>query len=348
MLTDARPSLDLSSLSLHPLDAPVDVPPRAPLLTLGFRHWLDWLIITQQVLLFAIPGLLFSLPVYSGTTLLINFCRWLIRDAYAPGTVLTYAGHILAAQAALIGPSLVAQSPIWSRFRASLASAASHTVNAKLGVTLAHLRLAATVAASDFDLLVALDASIVAFSALLRCKEYTADTRRRARQWQFRWRHVLGYDSAGCRVGLLHPTLARIDIHVWRKGDRGKFGHVIPLYRSGHPLLCPVAALLRRYRAAGRRPAAHAPVFTLQAGTFLTRSDVASLLKRAALAGDLDARHYSTHSLRRGGAQRLRDLGFSEPFIMIYGGWRSLAVRRYANPPPAECLTVCTSLLSGA
>ena len=207
------------------------------------------------------------------------------------------------------------------------------------------MSLAVAIAGEDFNLSVALDASIVAFAALLRRKEYTAETRSRARLWQLRWRHVVGYTEAGAVTSLSDPLLFRVDITVWRKGDHGKFGQVIPLFLSGDPFLCPVLALVRRYRAFERTPLPHQLVFVRQDRKFMTGQDISSLLKSAAIAGDLDARHFSTHSLRRGGAQRLRDLGFSEEFIKIYGAWRSTAVRRYAHPPPTECVRVSSALL---
>jgi hypothetical protein len=235
---------------------------------------------------------------------------------------------------------------MWTRFRRSLQAAASHTVHAKVGASLSLLAQACLIARADPTCSTALDASIVAFSALLRCKEYTAATRKRARLWQFCWKHVVGYTADNVRVALSSPLLFRIDITIFRKCDSGKFGQTIPLYFSGDPFLCPVLALLRRWRAAAH-PLPSTPVFVLDSGDFLLRTDVAALLKCAAADSELDARLFSTHSLRRGGAQRLRDLGFSEAFIQIYGGWRSTAVRRYASPPPTDCLTVTSAMFAG-
>ena len=78
----------------------------------------------------------------------------------------------------------------------------------------------------------------------------------------------------------------------------------------------------------------------------MTRADIAALLKAAAMAGGLEARFYSSHSLRRGGAQRLRDLGFSEPFIQLFGGWKSRVVRRYASPPASDCQSVAAQMFT--
>ena len=332
-------------LILHPDDVSEFTPPRGFAEAIGFRHWLTWICATNRIFLFVIPGLLVDFAPFMAAQMLINFCRHLLRHQYAPGTVLAYSSHVVQAQVVFCGRCRVASSPLWTRFRATLSAAAAHTVNAKIGASVALLAQAVLIVQADATCAVALDASIVAFAALLRCKEYTAATRRGARPWQFRWRNVAGFARDGSRVDLDSALLFRIDITVFRKCDRGKFGQTISLFFSGDPTLCPVRALVRRY-VAGATPRPLDPVFTLPNGTFLVREDVASLLKRAAAASDLDARLYSTHSLRRGGAQRLRDLGFSEAFIQVYGAWRSAAVRRYANPPADECRTVASAMFS--
>ena len=83
-------------------------------------------------------------------TLLISFCRWLIRDSYAPGTVVnTYADHVLSAQAALTlaRPSVPCLAPLpdFPRF-----GCYSHGPRQAGGHSRTPLRLAATVAALDF------------------------------------------------------------------------------------------------------------------------------------------------------------------------------------------------------
>ena len=333
------------ALRLHPDDVSEFAPPRGFAEALGFRHWLAWLCASNRIFLFLIPGLMIDFVAFRAAQTLINFCRHLLRHHYAPGTVLAYAGHVVQAHVVYGGTCHFSASPLWSRFRATLQAASAHTVNAKIGVSVAHLAQAVTLVQDDPVGAVAMDAAIVAFAALLRCKEYTASTRRGARTWQFRWRNVAGFTREGDRVDLTSPLLFRIDITIFRKCDRGKFGQTISLFFSGEPVLCPVRALVRRY-IAGAAPRPLDPVFVLPSGLFLVRADVCSLLKRAALSSELDARLYATHSLRRGGAQRLRDLGFSEAFIMVYGAWRSHAVRRYANPPVDECRSVSSAMFS--
>ena len=142
-----------------------------------------------------------------------------------------------------------------------------------------------------------------------------------------------------------HVSISRASVLVYRKGDRGKFGQTITFYRSGDDMLCPVQALLRAYRTAPHR-APSAPLFQHFDGRYVIPADVADILRRAAAALGLDASKFASHSLRKGGAQALRDAGFCESFIQEYGAWLSTANHRYHSMDPRTCVPVAAAMFS--
>ncbi len=97
---------------------------------------------------------------------------------------------------------------------------------------------------------------------------------------------------------------------------------------------CPVRAmkkfLLNRTRLRD------GPLFQLEDGSHLSRSDINSWLRCLLRDTGVDPSRYSSHSFRIGSATAAAAAGFSDTQIQRLGRWRSDAFRRYIRPtqPP--------------
>lgn len=331
--------------------------PDTLLKTTGFQHWWRWIIYSNRAHYTPIPGLISDhVPKLTRARVLINFGRWFLHHNYLPGTVVAYISNVVTAHRDTVGFDICDDVPAYRTFMRQLRSAAKHTVNAKTAATLGMLRQAAATAAAQpttSPIRPATDAAIVAFWGLLRSKEYTSPSRRITRRWQFTTTCVFFFNRHGDPRQATDSDVHAASIFIWRKCDRGKYGQYVPLFPCDtHPDICPVRALirsvLRSTSTLTHMPAASRPVFCYTDGTFVTRSDVAKAVKAAAVAGGFEARRFSTHSLRRGGAQALQDAGFSEPFIAAYGAWRSSAQQRYVSLAPSSCSSIVALVIQHA
>ena len=151
----------------------------------------------------------------------------------------------------------------------------------------------------------------VAFFGMLRVSEYTAPGRRV-------WDPLV--------------TLSISDVVFRRRGgvkliikssktDPFKVGATVYLAATGLSF-CPVSALKRYCRRRGKFPG---PLFILENGLFLTKSDVGKLL--------FDCFPYNaglqTHSFRIGGATAAAEAGVPSYLIQLMGRWRSAAFKKY-------------------
>jgi len=106
----------------------------------------------------------------------------------------------------------------------------------------------------------------------------------------------------------------------------------------GNPL-CPVQAV-RKYMAI--RPQAAVSFFCHFDGSYLTRHQLQSTLRKATTAIGLDSRYYTSHSFRIGAATSAAAAHLPYELIQQCGRWRSSAFKAYIRQPgcvPSQLLT---------
>jgi site-specific recombinase XerD len=92
-----------------------------------------------------------------------------------------------------------------------------------------------------------------------------------------------------------------------------------------HTILCPVD-LMRRYIA--KTSSKSEWLFINKDGHKISTSAISSIVRKAAAAVGVDG-HFSSHSLRIGGATAALEGGMSKEQIKAIGGWSSEAVEKY-------------------
>ena len=99
-----------------------------------------------------------------------------------------------------------------------------------------------------------------------------------------------------------------------------------------HTWLCPLKALrnVRKYI----KPDAHDPLFRLPSGDVFTYRMFQARLRRVLVAVGVDqAKEYSSHSFRRGGATFAYLCGVPAEIIKILGNWKSDCYLKYLHLP---------------
>ena len=189
------------------------------------------------------------------------------------------------------------------------------------------------------------DCLLLAFYFLLRPGEYSG-TPRTAADDLFRFQDVgvwIGQrrlDPLSCPTDdLLAATFVTVTFTTQKNGIRGEtLGHG----RSGHPTLCPVAALTRRLlhlRLVGAAATTPLNAFRLSAGArwqFVLPADVTTILRRAVgllppALTDFAASDISARSTRAGGAMAMLCGGIDSDRIRLIGRWRSDEMYRYLH-----------------
>jgi site-specific recombinase XerC len=123
-----------------------------------------------------------------------------------------------------------------------------------------------------------------------------------------------------------NPQWMEVEIKA-SKTDCFREGITLKVYANGDRT-CPVAAMARWLRV--RASSGHdQPLFVLSDGTFLTRARLQRVLKLGIKAAGYDPKHWSTHSLRIGGASTLAAQGWPAETIMLLGRWSSECYLRY-------------------
>ena len=92
---------------------------------------------------------------------------------------------------------------------------------------------------------------------------------------------------------------------------------------------CPVKAVTNYVQARGRQPG---PFFIHPAGNPLLRSELTDTLKYLISSAGLPGKHYTSHSLRIGGATHAMHQGKSVSQIQQLGRWKSNAFMKYLRP----------------
>uniref|UniRef100_A0A1I8G0Z6 SAP domain-containing protein n=1 Tax=Macrostomum lignano TaxID=282301 RepID=A0A1I8G0Z6_9PLAT len=129
-----------------------------------------------------------------------------------------------------------------------------------------------------------------------------------------------------------HPKGVVLSVSYGKTNQFGAKLHrvLLPRLKEGHPL-CPVAALEGHLRVS--KLGCRQPVFSYQlasgSSVVLSASRFDRFLKRCLATAEQDARSFSAHSLRRGGATWAYRLGLSVQEVKCIGDWRSDAVTAY-------------------
>ena len=166
---------------------------------------------------------------------------------------------------------------------------------------------------------------------LLRSSEYCS-TDGSPQDYCLRLGDVAFYEIEGRRLSFRDAHLAHTMSLALRgsKTDQRRRGCTRRLNRTGQGIDA-VDAVASMLRARGdewlRNP--FRPLFELESGKAISRSQVSEALKLGATALGLDPRRYATHSLRRGGITAMAAAGIPTEVIRRWGRWLSDCWRRY-------------------
>ena len=101
-------------------------------------------------------------------------------------------------------------------------------------------------------------------------------------------------------------------------------------HRSGDDILCPVKCIQEWFGLTyGSAIPTSAPLFSIPKGKFgaewkvLTRDDVTTLMKGAAVECNIPSKHVATHSIRISGATALLPANVPPETVQIIGRWTS-------------------------
>ena len=181
-------------------------------------------------------------------------------------------------------------------------------------------------------------ACCLAYSALLRCGEFTTNGRPRG-----------GYDATNLRrsaVQLLpnasNPTHATITLPA-SKTDPFRKGVTITISAAppGIPS-CPVAALKALFDADPQPE--NAPLFHEDPNNALTRGFFIRTIRAALLSAGYDPAAFAGHSFRRGAASSAAVAGYSDYEIQLLGRWRSDAYKLYLEVDRSRLLQLSRTL----
>ena len=116
----------------------------------------------------------------------------------------------------------------------------------------------------------------------------------------------------------------------------------IPIPKIQHSVICPVRTLQQHFK---QFPApSSSPAFLVRENSKIPSLSVAELrtaIKSLVSILHLDPRHYSTHSLRRGGATFAFASGLPSELIKHQGDWHSQAYEIYLTLPLQDCIRFC-------
>lgn len=183
-------------------------------------------------------------------------------------------------------------------------------------------------------------AAALGFFFLLRVSNIAGQARGRYNASYVVLRENVRFFIDGKRVALSRRSAGQIDqVEIWvckSKNDRSGFSR--RLSRSGHPVLCPVLALVRHLLATEGLPEGW-PVVAWgasetasgEAAQLITRADLSAILKLAGAHLGEDSSRIGTHSLRIGGATALHHCGVPDRWIMWLGNWRSMVFLTYCR-----------------
>ena len=156
----------------------------------------------------------------------------------------------------------------------------------------------------------------LAFHGLLRASEFTSPT-------------TVSYNPKKTLlksdITIRHHTI-RVQIKTSKTDQRGH-GQTI-LLGCTNSSTCPIS-LIEQYLEASHHPFPHLPLFHFTDGRLLMRYSLATSLKECILAVGENPKHFSTHSLRIGGATAVAAAGITPSIIQELGRWQSNCFRHY-------------------
>lgn len=125
------------------------------------------------------------------------------------------------------------------------------------------------------------------------------------------------------------PDYVKVKIK-WGKAQQKTVSRFQKIPRASDPALCLFSALQGISRPRDRQSQ---PIFSFPDGTPLPISYVSKRWASATTALGLQSVGFTMHSLRRGGARYLQDMGVHHTNIASHGGWRSRAIYDYIREP---------------
>ncbi|GMF52829.1 unnamed protein product [Phytophthora fragariaefolia] len=131
------------------------------------------------------------------------------------------------------------------------------------------------------------------------------------------------------------------------KNDQYKQGTIRSIGHSGSNWICPVHAkwfLAQHHREL--QLLATEPLCTITSGSIVQRRDISQLIKAAAVAAGEPPQHFSTRSLRSGGASALFAAGVDSIAVKQFGRWRSDAFERYVRLNNHQTSTMARAILN--
>lgn len=125
------------------------------------------------------------------------------------------------------------------------------------------------------------------------------------------------------------PNYVKVQIK-WGKAQQKTVSRFQKIPRATDPTMCLFSALqgIRR-----RNQRSCDPIFAFTDGSPLPISYVAKRWANAIAALGLQSLGFTMHSLRRGGARYLQDMGVEHTNIARHAGWRSAAMYDYIDKP---------------
>ena len=180
----------------------------------------------------------------------------------------------------------------------------------------------------DHDFSMVWAAFTLAFSAFLRCSEFTYQGISR-----FRPQVDLSTDCVSFHPSLASPQRMSIFLKA-SKTDAFRQGHTLVIACSTSPV-CAVTAMRDYFLTARPR----GPLFSFRSGRLLTRSAVVNLLKDAARQVGLPYNSLKGHSFRIGAASTAAAAGLPDWLIKVLGRWSSDCYQLYIRTPRTVLLS---------
>ena len=118
-----------------------------------------------------------------------------------------------------------------------------------------------------------------------------------------------------------------------------------PIPKIQHSVICPLRTLQQHFKQFPAPPSS--PAFLVSENSRIRSLSVAELrtaIKSLVSILHLDPRHYSTHSLRRGGATFAFASGLPSELIKLQGDWHSQAYEVYLTFPLQERIWFCSQI----
>jgi hypothetical protein len=134
-----------------------------------------------------------------------------------------------------------------------------------------------------------------------------------------------------------------MEVHIKAsKTDCYREGVTLKMFANGDPS-CPVAAgaawLKIRVKSERKQP-----LFVLADGTYVTRDRLQRVMKAGVELAGYDRSHFTTHSMRKGGATSLACANWPAETIMLLGRWSSDCYIRYLQMDDARRQKISASL----